>query len=222
MRITSVVLERLHREFPEARIVIGAAEEELLRDPEKNLSAPMGFPVVTAAGKIVNDGDSFEVAGMHVKTLKSRATAQGSIVFVVTNQDPASAFVGDVIFQGSVGRVDLVAPPPGPEKHGNAHGIRGKLFALPPETMLFPGHGPATTVYREKASIPSWAIRPMAAIDLLGMDLPPASIARSRGKLTGFRPFGSDLPPASSAGDSAKLKHLIKPGLSASYPGVRP
>jgi len=39
-------LDKLHREFPEARIVIGAAEEEMLRDPEKNLSAPMGFPVV--------------------------------------------------------------------------------------------------------------------------------------------------------------------------------
>lgn len=148
-------LDRLHREFPEARIVIGAAEEELLRDPEKNLSAPMGFPVVApAAGKIVHDGDSFEVAGMQVKTFEIAGHSPGSIVFVVTNQDPASAFVGDVIFQGSVGRVDLHAAEGQKNMESLVSGIRDKLFAFPPETMLFPGHGPATTIHREKSVNP--------------------------------------------------------------------
>ncbi len=148
-------LERLHREFPDARIVIGAAEEELLRDPEKNLSAPMGFPVVApAAGKIVRGGESFDVAGMHVKTIEIAGHSPGSIVFVVTNQDPASAFVGDVIFQGSVGRVDLHTTHGQKNMEQLVSGIREKLFALPIETMLFPGHGPATTVVREKNENP--------------------------------------------------------------------
>ena len=60
------------------------------------------------------------------------------------------AFVGDIIFEGSVGRSDLLG--------GNAmrllNAIRAQLFTLPDETVLFPGHGNQTTVKKERETSP--------------------------------------------------------------------
>ena len=65
-------------------------------------------------------------------------------------QHPPIAFVGDVIFLGSVGRTDFYDG----DFEQLAAGIRAKVFTLPDETVLFSGHGPATTVGREKAENP--------------------------------------------------------------------
>jgi glyoxylase-like metal-dependent hydrolase (beta-lactamase superfamily II) len=60
------------------------------------------------------------------------------------------AFVGDLIFAGSIGRTDL----PGGSYDDLIRAVREKIFTLPDETVLFPGHGPATTVGEEKRSNP--------------------------------------------------------------------
>jgi len=60
------------------------------------------------------------------------------------------AVVGDTIFAGSVGRTDL----PGGDFDTLARSIRSKVYALPPQTVLHPGHGPDTTVAREQAGNP--------------------------------------------------------------------
>lgn len=59
-------------------------------------------------------------------------------------------FVGDVLFAGSIGRTDL----PGGDHHALVNGIRSRLWKLPPETIVHPGHGPDTTIAREKRSNP--------------------------------------------------------------------
>ena len=59
-------------------------------------------------------------------------------------------FVGDVIFAGSIGRTDF----PDGDHRQLILGIRAKLFTLPDDTILLPGHGPATTVGEEKRSNP--------------------------------------------------------------------
>jgi glyoxylase-like metal-dependent hydrolase (beta-lactamase superfamily II) len=60
------------------------------------------------------------------------------------------AFVGDLIFAGSIGRTDL----PGGNHGQLIESVRKKIFPLPDDTVLFPGHGPATTVGEEKRSNP--------------------------------------------------------------------
>jgi hydroxyacylglutathione hydrolase len=60
------------------------------------------------------------------------------------------AFVGDLIFAGSIGRTDL----PGGDHGKLLESVRTKIFPLPDGTVLFPGHGPATTVGEEKRSNP--------------------------------------------------------------------
>ena len=56
------------------------------------------------------------------------------------------AFVGDTIFNGSVGRTDL----PGGDFDTLSESIRNKIYTLPADTILHSGHGPATTVHKEK------------------------------------------------------------------------
>ncbi|MCP5538097.1 MAG: MBL fold metallo-hydrolase [Akkermansiaceae bacterium] len=69
-----------------------------------------------------------------------------SVVFV----HDGLAFGGDTLFAGGVGRADL----PGGDMELLLQGIRGKLFTLPPETRVFPGHGPATTIATEQSTNP--------------------------------------------------------------------
>lgn len=70
----------------------------------------------------------------------------GHVVFVA----PGVVLGGDVLFQGSIGRTDLV----GGDLPTLLAGIREHLFSLPDETIVYPGHGPATTIGRERATNP--------------------------------------------------------------------
>ena len=60
------------------------------------------------------------------------------------------AIVGDTLFAGSIGRSDF----PGSDEQQLHRSIREKLYTLPDETRVLPGHGPATTIGREKRSNP--------------------------------------------------------------------
>jgi glyoxylase-like metal-dependent hydrolase (beta-lactamase superfamily II) len=64
--------------------------------------------------------------------------------------EPVVVFGGDVLFRGSVGRSDF----PGGDAEQLFDGIRTKLFTLPADTVVYPGHGPVTTVGHEKRSNP--------------------------------------------------------------------
>jgi glyoxylase-like metal-dependent hydrolase (beta-lactamase superfamily II) len=59
-------------------------------------------------------------------------------------------FGGDVLFRSSIGRTDF----PGSDGRLLFEGIRGKLFTLPADTVVYPGHGPVTTVGHEKRTNP--------------------------------------------------------------------
>ena len=74
--------------------------------------------------------------------------APGHVVFV--SHDDGVAFVGDVVFQGSIGRTDL----PGGDFYTLMQSIREEVLTLPDETALFTGHGPPTTVGQERVGNP--------------------------------------------------------------------
>jgi hydroxyacylglutathione hydrolase len=73
---------------------------------------------------------------------------RGHVIFYCTDQ--AVAFVGDVIFQGSIGRTDL----PGGDYDTLIRSIREQVLTLPDETRLLSGHGPETTVLQERQNNP--------------------------------------------------------------------
>lgn len=99
--------------------------------------------------------DGFLVPGATVtwgrQTLEMRWTpghSPGSITFV--DHAGRRAFVGDALFAGSIGRTDL----PGGNHRQLLDGIRQQIFTLPDDYAVLPGHGPATTVGREKRTNP--------------------------------------------------------------------
>ncbi len=142
--------QALKEAFPEAPLVIGANETPLLTNPHLNMSAPFGVPVVSPpADQTVREGDVVEAAGLRFEVLDVPGHSPGHIVYVLRTQ-PIRVFGGDVLFQGSVGRYDF----PGSDGRLLAHGIRTKLYTLPDDTVVYPGHGPTTTIGVERRTNP--------------------------------------------------------------------
>jgi glyoxylase-like metal-dependent hydrolase (beta-lactamase superfamily II) len=140
----------LKEAFPDAPLIIGRDETPLLSDPQANLSAPFGLPLVSPpADRTVAEGDAIEVAGIPLEVYAIPGHSPGHVVFVHRGT-PCQVFGGDVLFRGSIGRSDF----PGGDHHQLLDGIRRKLFTLPPDTVVYPGHGPTTTVGEEQATNP--------------------------------------------------------------------
>ncbi len=143
--------EAMKAAFPDAPLVIGRNEANLLRDPEANMSASMGLAIRSPdADRLVADGEQFEVAGLTFNVREIPGHSPGSVVFICDEFDPPIVFGGDVLFAGSVGRTDLAGGDFGLLRSG----IHEKLFTLPEATRVYPGHGPATTVGRERRTNP--------------------------------------------------------------------
>lgn len=142
--------EVLKSAYPAAPIITGANEAALLTDADLNLSAPFGLPIVSPpADQLVREGDVLEIAGVRLEVLDIPGHSPGHVVFVYRG-DPCQVFGGDVLFRGSVGRTDF----PGGSAEVLFKGIRSKLFLLPGNTVIYPGHGPVTTVDHEKHTNP--------------------------------------------------------------------
>lgn len=94
-------------------------------------------------GQILRIG-SFQVEVRHCPGHSSG----GQVIFYIPQA--AAAFCGDVIFEGSIGRTDF----PGGSYETLIHSIRTRILTLPPETRLYSGHGPDTTVAKETAENP--------------------------------------------------------------------
>ncbi len=142
--------EAMKQYFPGAPLIIGVHEAHLLTDAEANLSAPFGMPIVSPpADRTVAEGELVEAAGMTFEVREIPGHSPGHVVFIY-RCEPIHVFGGDVLFQGSIGRCDF----PGGSLELLLSGIRTKLFTLPDGAIVFPGHGPTTTVGREKVTNP--------------------------------------------------------------------
>jgi len=141
----------LKQRWPQCPLVIGAGDAGRLVNPRGNLSAIFGFPLASPpADATVDDGDVYSAAGFDLEVRAIPGHSTGHVVFLGKASQPYLVFVGDVIFAGSIGRTDL----PGGDFDTLAAGIRAKLYTLPDDTILYSGHGPATTVGDEKQHNP--------------------------------------------------------------------
>jgi glyoxylase-like metal-dependent hydrolase (beta-lactamase superfamily II) len=141
----------MKQKWPDCPIVIGVGDAAKLTDPQQNLSAAFGLPLVSPpADVLVDDGDAYEAAGFVWQVLAIPGHTVGHVVYLWKGQEPPVVMVGDVIFADSVGRTDF----PDGDHHKLISGIRSKLFTLPDATILFPGHGEPTTVGEEKRHNP--------------------------------------------------------------------
>jgi len=141
----------LKQRWPECPIVVGQGDAEKLVNAELNLSAGYGMPVTTPpADRCVVHGETVEAAGFTLEVRDTPGHSQGHVSFLFLENDPAMVISGDVLFQGSVGRVDF----PDGDFDTLVRSIQEQLFTLPDDTIILPGHGPATTVGHEKKSNP--------------------------------------------------------------------
>lgn len=96
----------------------------------------------------LEEGDHVDIAGLSFDVLHCPGHSPGSVVFI--HPEKTLAIVGDVLFQGSVGRTDL----PGGSHEALINSIKTKLLPLPDETPFICGHGPTSTIGHERASNP--------------------------------------------------------------------
>jgi glyoxylase-like metal-dependent hydrolase (beta-lactamase superfamily II) len=137
--------------WPTAPLVIGVDDAEKLTDPVKNLSRPFGYDVLSPpADTLLRDGDHFSAAGFDFEVHACPGHSVGHLVFVWKGESPWIVFGGDVLFQGSIGRTDF----PDGSSEALAAAIRSRLYTLPDDTIVLPGHGDATTVGQEKRTNP--------------------------------------------------------------------
>ena len=144
--------EALKRRYPAAPLVIGVNEVALLSDANLNMSAPFGVPIVSPpADRTVAEGDVLELAGFSLEVREIPGHSPGHVVFItMAPANPITVFGGDVLFRGSVGRCDF----PGGNFLLLDRGIRKKLYTLADDTVVYPGHGPVTTIGHEKKTNP--------------------------------------------------------------------
>lgn len=98
---------------------------------------------------LLSEGDRIGLEDQAFRVLHTPGHTPGHVTFLTGEM----AFVGDLIFAGSIGRTDL----PGGSYDTLIRAVREKIFTLPDRTVLFPGHGPSTTVGEEKRSNPFFA-----------------------------------------------------------------
>jgi hydroxyacylglutathione hydrolase len=100
------------------------------------------------ADHTVKGGETLELAGMTIDVIFTPGHSPGHVTYAIRGED--ALFSGDVLFQGSVGRVDL----PGGDWPTLLRSIETLLDGHPDETSVFPGHGAVTTLGRERESNP--------------------------------------------------------------------
>ncbi|HCO68606.1 MAG TPA: MBL fold hydrolase [Dysgonomonas sp.] len=121
------------------------ADNFLLRTMNIQLKM-FGFPRQGRTPRIKNylrENDVIEFGNQRLIVLEVPGHSPGSLAFYSGKNE--CVFTGDALFRGTIGRTDLVRA-----DHGQLlESIRNKLFTLPPETKVYPGHGPATTIKEE-------------------------------------------------------------------------
>lgn len=99
-------------------------------------------------GTIINENDTIEFGDQKFIVLAIPGHSPGSVAFY--SENGGCVFVGDALFRGSIGRTDLA----GGNQSQLIEAIRTRLLTLPPETVVYPGHGPQTSIREEKRNNP--------------------------------------------------------------------
>ena len=141
----------LKRHWPALPIVIGELDAVMLDDPMANLSGLANIAVISPpADRLVREGDIIGAAGLRCEVLDIPGHSPGHVVYVLKDESPMIVLGGDVLFEGSIGRCDF----PGGDQELLLRGIRRKLFTLPEDTQVYPGHGEMTTIGVERRTNP--------------------------------------------------------------------
>ncbi|MDP8230838.1 MAG: MBL fold metallo-hydrolase [Candidatus Gorgyraea atricola] len=128
-------------------IWIHRLDAEFLQDPSKNLSGMLGFLLKTKKAKrLLEEGDVLKIGNVEIEVLHTPGHTPGSICL----KADGVIFTGDTLFHEGVGRTDFA--------YGSQEdiilAIKEKLFTLDDGYIVYPGHGPSSTIGHEKTNNP--------------------------------------------------------------------
>ena len=135
----------LRKKFPNIKVYIHKLDEAMLTNTVSNLSALIDRPFTAGCADFcVEQGDVIEVAGIRLQVLHTPGHTPGGICLY--SKESHIVFTDDTLFTQSIGRTDF----PGGNMAELIKSIKEKLLVLPDNTVVYPGHGPATTIGQEK------------------------------------------------------------------------
>ena len=157
--VTAVLLTHAHldhveglgviRDHTDAPVYLHPADREMFDNlPAQAAMFGLSSPELDAPEREFEDGGSVGLGESVFKVIHTPGHSPGHVILHAEND--GLAFVGDLIFAGSVGRTDL----PGGDYQALFRNIREHVLTMPGDTRLFTGHGPATTVEHEHTSNP--------------------------------------------------------------------
>ena len=127
-----------------APVLIHELDVEYLSDPEKNLSSMMPMNEIEIEPDLrLKGGDVFKLDNYDIEIIHTPGHTKGGISIKIGD----NLFTGDTLFAGSIGRTDFE----GGSYSDIISSINDKLIKYPDETIVYPGHGPSSSIGREKS-----------------------------------------------------------------------
>lgn len=136
------------RRLSGAKIYAYEGEKEVCQDAEKNVSERAGRACTIQPDVYVKDGENITVAGMTCTVIATPGHTEGSCCYYF--EEAGMLISGDTLFLDSVGRTDF----PTGSMSRLVRSIKDRLFILPEEVKVYPGHGDSTTIGHEKQCNP--------------------------------------------------------------------
>ncbi len=124
------------------------AGDDVIKDTEASMGGIWGFPTVTPfESELLPEGQT-TLGGMNCNVIQTPGHTPGGVSLYFSSE--RMVFTGDALFYRSMGRTDF----PGGDQQALLHSIRERLFKLPGDIVVYPGHGPSSTIGDERQNNP--------------------------------------------------------------------
>lgn len=128
-------------------VYVHADDANMLKDAVLNLSSVFAYPYeVKSRIELLQDKQRIKLDSLEMEVIHLPGHTPGGIALLMRKPDEKILLTGDTLFCRGIGRSDL----PGGDERLLKDSIRERLFILPGDTRIFPGHGPASTIAQEK------------------------------------------------------------------------
>jgi len=133
-------------------VYIHKKDAELLNDSNKNFSAWMGSPFKINAHeiKLLEDKEIIKAGGISLEVIHTPGHTPGGICLLLNDHAPKIIFTGDTLFRGSIGRTDM----PDASEKILLDSITSKILTFADDTVIYPGHGPESSIGIERKENP--------------------------------------------------------------------
>ena len=140
-------MEAFRKLYPNCKVIASAKEKDLLLNSDLNSSIMfLGEELTVQPDVYVVDGDSLIVGNTNLRFMATPGHTMGGMSIVAEEDGKTVCYSGDTLFKLSIGRTDLY----GGDMNVLAKSIKNKLYKLPDDTLVLPGHMGETTIGEEK------------------------------------------------------------------------